>query len=602
MEHLTGLPLDRILKSERALPIRRVLRIVQQMCRSLSEAHDKGIVHRDLKPDNVFVGDVEGQKDYVKVLDFGVAKLREHAEGGTITQHGTIFGTPKYMSPEQCRSQEVDPRSDLYSVGVMMYEMVAGRVPFESENPLAILIMHAQDEVLPMSEVRPNLVVPFEVEELLHRLLAKEAEHRPQTAKEVIDRCQELLHQIPDMFEKVITYDNAEEEGVPFDKSQAYTIKNQVNESLLMRVESDQEQQRPTMSVENLPPAPGALRRRALQLMAVLFVLALGIGGWMYSQIQPLPATAVRVLPDARASGDVPPLEPVLVTVTFEANVDNVNIVNAQTGQVVGVIEKADTPVKLTWLREDRQVAVALRHGDADPIERAVTLSKDAVVEKAVFAPRVVADVETVTLTVMTNVGGAYVSIAGMDQVWPTPALPGMAREIAVKKGEASLEVTATKSGFLPATAAFVPSESGKLTLKLEPDPEAAGKEVPQVQVVITSNVGKVDVRLSSTGQLFRISKAKEPLTIPLPVADDELTLTFERRGYKTVEKTLVPNADAKIELSMERKRGGGGTPTAKTPKDTTPKDTVPKLNPIKKPKPKPKEGVGRLGRMKGGF
>ncbi len=155
MEFLSGQPLANALADSIHLPVRRTLRIVAQMCRSLDEAHRKGIIHRDLKPDNVFVGEVDGNPDYVKVLDFGVAKLAEGRDDrGTLTQHGTIFGTPKYMSPEQCRSQAVDARSDLYAVGVMMYEMLSGRVPFESDNPLAILIMHSQDAPAPMSEVR----------------------------------------------------------------------------------------------------------------------------------------------------------------------------------------------------------------------------------------------------------------------------------------------------------------------------------------------------------------------------------------------------------------------------------------------------------------
>ena len=205
MEFLPGEPLQRMLNKHSQLSVRRTLRVVQQICRSLNEAHGKGIIHRDLKPDNVFVGTIEGQKDFVKVLDFGVAKLREgQDDGGTLTQHGVIFGTPKYMSPEQCKSQDVDARSDLYSVGVMMHEMLSGRVPFESDNPLAILIMHAQDPVRPMSETRPNLVIPFEVEELMHRLLAKEPSDRPQAAKDVIDECESLLRRIPDEFEEVL--------------------------------------------------------------------------------------------------------------------------------------------------------------------------------------------------------------------------------------------------------------------------------------------------------------------------------------------------------------------------------------------------------------
>jgi serine/threonine protein kinase len=600
MEHLTGLPLDRILKNERELPIRRVLRIIQQMGRSLSEAHDKGIVHRDLKPDNVFVGEIEGQRDYVKVLDFGVAKLREHADGGTITQHGTIFGTPKYMSPEQCRSQEVDPRSDLYSLGVMMYELIAGRVPFESENPLAILIMHAQDEVMPMSEVRPNLVVPFEVEELLHRLLAKEAEHRPQDAKAVVDECERLLHQIPDMFESTITYDSAEEEGKPFDKSQAYTIRNAVNESILLRAESDEQQGRSTIAVEGLPLPASTVRRRGLALTAALLAAFVALGAWAWSQLQPLPDSTMHLIPEASAAWELPTLTPTLVAVTLSANVDNVNVLDQATGQVVGVLPTAREPVTFRWLKEQRTIQLALKYGDQPAQTRILELTEDTTVPPVVFSAAT-AGAETVRVDVTVDVGAAYISVSGMDQAWPSGA-PGEARAIQIPRGDKPVQVTARRSGYLTASVAFVPSEAGALALALEPDPNAA-TGAPQIKLTLKTNVGKVDVRVESTGQLFRIAKTSDGLVIPLNHGEAAVELTFTRAGYNKATLRVVPNVDATHKVVLDRRKTSGtrvtGSGSNLKPGQQKTEPKVPKLTPIKKPAPAPK-GVGRLNRLKG--
>src|SRR5690606_8009071 len=110
---------------------------------SLREAHDKGIVHRDLKPDNIFLCTVGEQTDFVKVLDFGVAKIKEGDEKqATLTKAGAIFGTPRYMSPEQSVSANVDHRSDLYAIGVMLYEMLLGVPPFDADTAVGILIKH----------------------------------------------------------------------------------------------------------------------------------------------------------------------------------------------------------------------------------------------------------------------------------------------------------------------------------------------------------------------------------------------------------------------------------------------------------------------------
>ena len=216
MELLEGQTLHDLLKKERPLPIRRALRILAQVAQSLAEAHGKEIVHRDLKPENIFLVTVGDNPDFVKVLDFGVAKLRDHkSEQGTLTQAGSIFGTPRYMSPEQCSAQPVDHRSDIYALGVILYEMVVGQAPFASDQALALLLAHVNE-----TPVRPGIaaferqVVPEEVDNLIMKLLEKAPADRVQSAGELAKLCDELAHSLPAAFEARVGSEQAEELGV----------------------------------------------------------------------------------------------------------------------------------------------------------------------------------------------------------------------------------------------------------------------------------------------------------------------------------------------------------------------------------------------------
>jgi hypothetical protein len=223
MELLEGLTLHDLLRQERPLPIRRALRVMQQVAASLSEAHEKGIVHRDLKPENIFLVPVGDNPDYVKVLDFGVAKLRDaNDEKGTLTQAGSIFGTPRYMSPEQCSAQQVDGRSDLYSLGVMLYEMITGVAPFQSDQPLTLLLAHVNEAPPPPGSVTDKQVIPAEVEEFVLKLLAKLPEDRIQLAAELAKICHDLAETLPTAFDQRVGSAEAENLGVRL--ASAHTI------------------------------------------------------------------------------------------------------------------------------------------------------------------------------------------------------------------------------------------------------------------------------------------------------------------------------------------------------------------------------------------
>lgn len=186
MEYLEGRSLEETLRQDGPLSVARTIHILRQITDSLAEAHAKGIVHRDLKPDNIFLTQVGSDPDFVKVLDFGVAKLREaDKRQGTVTQAGTIFGTPRYMAPEQCRSMAVDHRADIYALGVIAYEMLTGKPPFDAENPLGILIKHVQEPPPKMATIRPDIHVPEELERLVMRCLEKAQDRRYQSVEEL---------------------------------------------------------------------------------------------------------------------------------------------------------------------------------------------------------------------------------------------------------------------------------------------------------------------------------------------------------------------------------------------------------------------------------
>ena len=197
MEFLEGRSLADAIAKDGPLSARRTLHILRQVADSLSEAHQKGIIHRDLKPDNIFLTRVGDDHDFVKVLDFGVAKLKEgDPRRATMTQAGAIFGTPCYMAPEQCRSAPVDHRADLYALGVVAYEMLVGRPPFVADNPLTVLIKQVQEEPPPFEAVRPDVEVPPEVAAIVRRCLEKAPDARFKDAVELaheVQRAESLL-------------------------------------------------------------------------------------------------------------------------------------------------------------------------------------------------------------------------------------------------------------------------------------------------------------------------------------------------------------------------------------------------------------------------
>jgi serine/threonine-protein kinase len=201
MELLEGEPLTDLLVREGPLPLTQAIAIIQQVLRSIGEAHARGIVHRDLKPDNVYLARVPAEPaPIVKVLDFGIAKAVEGVRkiDQFETLDGTVFGTPRYMSPEQAAGRALDPRSDLYSVGIMLYELIAGRPPFVDNDAVVVMARHIRDKPEPLGRLAP-CVIPPSLEAVVTRALAKQRDERFQSAEEFEQALQRCLPDVEDL-------------------------------------------------------------------------------------------------------------------------------------------------------------------------------------------------------------------------------------------------------------------------------------------------------------------------------------------------------------------------------------------------------------------
>ena len=195
MEFLDGSALSKLLSDESVLEPQRALHITRHVLTGLQHAHGLGIVHRDVKPDNVVIVHEPEDSEFAKILDFGIARLAEPetADKTKLTQKGEIFGTPAYMAPEQVRGDPIDPRADLYSVSVMLYEMLAARPPFVARNQNGLFAMHLASVPPPLHDWQPNLEHIGELQELLDVGLAKQPELRFASAAAYLERIDELI-------------------------------------------------------------------------------------------------------------------------------------------------------------------------------------------------------------------------------------------------------------------------------------------------------------------------------------------------------------------------------------------------------------------------
>jgi serine/threonine protein kinase len=181
MEYLQGDALD-VTIEKRSLDLSEIIEIAEQICESLSEAHEHNIVHRDLKPENIFIDRV-GSRNIVKVMDFGIAKIKGVQSNLTLT--GMVYGTPAYMSPEQAQGFEIDHRTDIYSLGVVFFELLCGRLPYMGESAMKVAMAHILGSIPDPAEHTRFDPTPPKLVALIHAMLAKNPDERPHTVEEV---------------------------------------------------------------------------------------------------------------------------------------------------------------------------------------------------------------------------------------------------------------------------------------------------------------------------------------------------------------------------------------------------------------------------------
>ena len=196
MEYVPGRDLAEVLFREYPLDSRRAIHLLRQTCFALDEAHANGVLHRDLKPENIMVSDRRNMTDFVKVLDFGIAKLQDSDSGPNTFQTvaGVVCGTPEYMSPEQARGEKLDGRTDLYALGVIVYQLLTNQLPFEADSALGVVTKHLSEKPVPPTRYAAD--VPRGLEALCLTLLAKDRRMRPTSALDVAAELDRLDREI----------------------------------------------------------------------------------------------------------------------------------------------------------------------------------------------------------------------------------------------------------------------------------------------------------------------------------------------------------------------------------------------------------------------
>ncbi|MEW6730279.1 MAG: serine/threonine-protein kinase [Acidobacteriota bacterium] len=227
MELLEGITLKQVIQREGGFAIERIHGIIKQICEALEAAHSQGVIHRDLKPDNIMLlNRGEPLQEVVKVLDFGIAKVRsELSNTGELVSPHMVMGTPRYMSPEQCQGYTIDARSDIYSLGVIVYEMFAGVPPFTDSSARVLMNKHTQEPVPNLKQWRPDL--SSVVERVVLHALEKSPLKRPQSARDFADEMEAAINSDPS-----VSPETAVEQPQPVVKSNLVPVVKQVSGSV----------------------------------------------------------------------------------------------------------------------------------------------------------------------------------------------------------------------------------------------------------------------------------------------------------------------------------------------------------------------------------
>lgn len=315
LEFLEGMPLDQYLKSKGEIDVSQAIRIIRETVEGLRAAHKHGLIHRDIKPANVWL---EAPSAHVKVLDFGLA--RQEKENTHLTQSGAVVGTPAYMSPEQARGVAIDGRSDFWSVGVMLYRLCTGRMPFEGETTLGVLTAIAVDQPPPPRQLNPKL--PPALEQIIQRLLQKKPEQRYQSADELIAALNALEKPVTATGPQQVVYVPmaVPAEANPFagiddsDYTNPMTAKSSQASSPLPKTTPKHEASPQPHRGESPGPqrdhAPGSVKKTRLLIFGIA-ILALAVGGYFTfrsgNKDEPKPDATVKNNDPSKIIKDDPP-------------------------------------------------------------------------------------------------------------------------------------------------------------------------------------------------------------------------------------------------------------------------------------------------------
>jgi serine/threonine-protein kinase len=270
MELLAGVSLGNVMQSDGALPFPRIVTILGQTLEALAVAHDSGITHRDMKPDNIFLTPRRGGGDHVKVIDFGIAKL---GADGRVTETGLICGTPAYMAPEQGAGRTLDPRADLYSVGVMMFEMLTGKLPFDGPTPATMMLRHMTESRPDPRKIAPQRGIPDALALACLKALEIEPDRRFSSAEEFQQALARGLRasMLPGAFAPVSRFDSSDwmlEETLlamsAFGDDATLVAPLMVQESALIGRAADLVWARELLEKHEVPPAMALIGRSGL--------------------------------------------------------------------------------------------------------------------------------------------------------------------------------------------------------------------------------------------------------------------------------------------------------------------------------------------------
>jgi eukaryotic-like serine/threonine-protein kinase len=310
MEYLEGRTLHRAIREAAFFPEERAAHVARQICRALREAHALEVIHRDLKPANIFLTEHGDEADFVKVLDFGLVKrISGDGRGEELTQAGLFMGSPKYMAPEQIRGERVDTRTDIYSLGIILYEMITGKVPFDRPTSVQTLMAHVHEAVPPLRQTNPKVNVSSMIEDTIARCTAKDPDGRYASMDELLAALKQVaavpsVHSTPQL--------------PPPSGSGAHALPHPTGSGAVLQgsvpAESGPKAIPPALAGAAIPVAavpawirPPARRSSGATVFSLLVAIAaVGAGGWYWLHHGIVEAKSAPA-PEASAAAPAPP-------------------------------------------------------------------------------------------------------------------------------------------------------------------------------------------------------------------------------------------------------------------------------------------------------